>query len=338
VSSDVPGGSNHGAGRDADDAAEPVVGRGEGSHVPGSAGYRPDDRGPRAGSRPDPALGTEASRRTGAAPARPYRSGDTLWTGPTPGVPSGPGGDLWSAADEPAPRRRRPRSPRDDARDADPARSATPRPEPTMPEPSDAPAPDSPWVEPPFEADGVLPEPTRPAPPEGVPVGEIVELTPPALVAREALNRAKAAARARGYRPGQEPRRRPLDPPRGSAGKDARDPQTVGDTLARLLRDRGWVQDVSVGGVIGRWREVVGDQIADHCQPETFQDGVLTVRTDSTAWATQVRLLVPRLLLRLADDVGEGVVREVRVVGPSGPGFGRGPRSVPGRGPRDTWG
>jgi predicted nucleic acid-binding Zn ribbon protein len=186
------------------------------------------------------------------------------------------------------------------------------------------------------------PEPDDlPAPPadDPRPVGERVELTPPAEVARAALNRAKAAAAARGIRPGQEPRRRtPLEPPRGSPGKDGRDPRLVADTLAALVRDRGWTQDLSVGGVVGRWRDVVGDQVADHCEPESFDDGVLTVRTDSTSWATNLKLLVPQLLRRLADDVGEGVVTQVRVLGPAGPGFKRGPRSVPGRGPRDTWG
>ena len=174
---------------------------------------------------------------------------------------------------------------------------------------------------------------------DSAPVGAFIELTPPSSVARAALERAKAGAKSRGIYPGQVARRRsPLDPPRGSPGRDGRDPQPVAETLARLLRDRGWVQEVSVGGVIGRWRDVMGDQIADHCEPETFDAGILTVRTDSTAWATQVRLLVPQLLRRLADDVGEDVVREIHVVGPAGPGFKRGPRSVPGRGPRDTWG
>ena len=177
------------------------------------------------------------------------------------------------------------------------------------------------------------------APDEGAPVGDRVELTPPAEVARAALNRAKAAAAARGIRPGQPPRRRsPIEPLRGAPGKDGRDPRLVADTLAALVRDRGWTQDVSVGGVIGRWRDVVGDQVADQCTPETFEDGVLLVRTDSTSWATNLKLLAPQLLRRLADDVGEDVVREVRVLGPAGPGFKRGPRSVPGRGPRDTFG
>jgi len=176
-------------------------------------------------------------------------------------------------------------------------------------------------------------------PTEGLPVGERVELTPPAEVARAALNRAKAAAAGRGIRPGQQAKRRsPLEPLRGSPGKDGRDPRLVADTLAALVRERGWTDDVSVGGVIGRWRAVVGDQVADHCTPETFEEGILLVRTDSTSWATNLKLLVPQLLRRLADDVGDDVVREVRVVGPVGPGFKRGPRSVPGRGPRDTFG
>ena len=176
-------------------------------------------------------------------------------------------------------------------------------------------------------------------PPLGLPVGEIVELTPPAQVAREALNRARAAARAKGIRPGQPSRRLLADPPPSTGARPGgRDPQTFGAVVQRLLHERGWVQEVSVGGVIGRWREVVGDQVADHCVPETFEDKVLVVRADSTAWATQVQLLTPRLLERLAQEVGEGVVETVTVLGPAGPSFRRGPRSVRGRGPRDTYG
>lgn len=175
--------------------------------------------------------------------------------------------------------------------------------------------------------------------PDQRPIGDITDLTPPTQVARAALNRAKAAARAKGLRPGQQPRRRLLaDPPSSGARPGGRDPQRVSDVLARLLHERDWVADVSVGGVIGRWRDVVGDQVADHCTPETFEDKVLVVRADSTAWATQVRLLVPRLLERLGQEVGEGVVETVTVLGPAGPSFRRGPRSVRGRGPRDTWG
>lgn len=162
---------------------------------------------------------------------------------------------------------------------------------------------------------------------------------------RAALGRARAAARARGAVPGATPsgagkrRRRRDDGARSGSGPDARDPQLLGDTLGRLVAERGWQEAVSVGGVMGRWDAVVGSDIAAHCRPETFEDGVLVVRADSTAWATQVRLLSGSLLTRLADEVGEGTVTKVVVRGPTGPSWRRGPRVAPGsQGPRDTYG
>jgi predicted nucleic acid-binding Zn ribbon protein len=178
-------------------------------------------------------------------------------------------------------------------------------------------------------------DPTRP-------VAEALGLTPASEVARAALNRARAAAEARGLRPGRPGRGSPASSSvvdrRSGPGRDVRDPQLLGDTLARLAAERGWSTELSVGGVMGRWREVVGDQVADHCTPESFEAGLLLVRTDSSAWAANLRLLVPQLLARLEQEVGPDVVREVRVVGPSGPGWVRGPRRVTGRGPRDTYG
>ncbi len=126
---------------------------------------------------------------------------------------------------------------------------------------------------------------------------------------------------------------------RSGAHPDGRDPQPVAVSLDKLVVERGWQTPVAIGGVIGRWDAVVGSEIATHCTPETFTDGVLTVRADSTAWATQLRLLLPQVLRRLIEEVGEGVVTKVVVLGPTAPSWRRGPRSAPGGvGPRDTYG
>lgn len=162
--------------------------------------------------------------------------------------------------------------------------------------------------------------------------------TPPDQVARAALARAQDAARARGLRPGDAPRRRPPAATPTGAGPDARDPQPVGVTAGRLAAELGWRPGLVEGDLRGRWPELVGPDIAEHCRPETFEAGLLTLRASSTAWATTLTLESPRLLRRLAEELGEAVVVEVRVLGPGGPGFGRGRRSVPGRGARDTWG
>lgn len=177
--------------------------------------------------------------------------------------------------------------------------------------------------------------------------------------ARLALDRVRQAARQRGlrtYRP--RSRERPEEPAdeesapgrsgwrpgpgiAGGAtgpGPSRRDPQPLGAVAARLAAEQGWSAPLSVAGVVGRWREVVGDQVADHCQVETFDEGRLVIRAGSTAWATQVRLLLPQLARRLAEEVGEGTVTSIVVLGPGGPSWKHGLRSVRGRGPRDTYG
>ncbi len=123
------------------------------------------------------------------------------------------------------------------------------------------------------------------------------------------------------------------------AGADERDPQSIESTLGRLVRDHGWTLDLRVHGVIGRWAELVGPEVAEHTTPESFAEGRLTVRTDSTAWATQLKLLAPTLVRRLNEELGHGTVLVIDVLGPHLPTWTKGRRSVRGaRGPRDTYG
>lgn len=159
--------------------------------------------------------------------------------------------------------------------------------------------------------------------------------------AAAALARAREAARAKGLRPGSRPaprRRRRSEAVFSGTGEDARDPLAIGDQLDRLLVERGWKVDVAAGAVMGRWPVIVGIDVARHCTPVTFEDGILTVRADSTAWATNLRLMIPMLLERCAAEVGPGVVTEVRITGPAAPSWSRGPRRAKGLGPRDTYG
>jgi predicted nucleic acid-binding Zn ribbon protein len=164
-------------------------------------------------------------------------------------------------------------------------------------------------------------------------------------IARDALRAARetAAARSaqrategRGARPavGRSRRRRWSGP-----GPDDRDPQPLGRVASRVALDRGWSPRLTDATVLGRWSQLVGPDVADHCTPVSLRDGELVLQAESTAWATQLRTLQRQLLARLGGAVGPGVVRRIRVVGPQGPSWRHGPRSVHGgRGPRDTYG
>jgi predicted nucleic acid-binding Zn ribbon protein len=122
------------------------------------------------------------------------------------------------------------------------------------------------------------------------------------------------------------------------SGADDRDPQTLGRVASRLSAQRGWAPKLANGSVFGRWADLVGPEVAEHATPTALRDGELTVQADSTAWATQLRLLQRQLLARIAAGLGHGVVTKMRIHGPSAPSWRRGPRHVSGRGPRDTYG
>lgn len=175
---------------------------------------------------------------------------------------------------------------------------------------------------------GEEPAPEKAAEPSGVDL------------ARVALRAAKEQARARGDAAQQkkQARRGGL---RSGARADGRDPMALGAAINRLLSERGWETPAAVGGVMGRWPQIVGEDLAKHCVPERYDEDerVLVVRCDSTAWATNLRLLAPQLVARLNEDLGHGTVKLLKVNGPGGPPRRYGPLRAPGStGPGDTYG
>ena len=152
---------------------------------------------------------------------------------------------------------------------------------------------------------------------------------------------ARAAQRRRGPRrprrraPGSDVaprrrRRRPAQrrPARTSGTRSRSPPPSTGSRRARLggrPRPRG------AGPLAG----LVGPS-SPRTASRSFADGVLMIRAESTAWATQLRLLAPTLVGRL--NAGRG--RHGHRVAVRGPArrAGRAARSVRGRGPRDTYG
>jgi predicted nucleic acid-binding Zn ribbon protein len=158
-------------------------------------------------------------------------------------------------------------------------------------------------------------------------------------LARAALAAAREAAKSR------KPAKRGLPAVKrgrrrrwSGAGADDRDPQPLGRLVSRLAMDRGWSDQLSGGQVFAKWPHLVGAEVAQHAKPVTLREGELVVQAESTAWATQLRLLQRQLLQQIAKGVGPNVVKRLKVQGPSAPNWRFGPLHAPGRGPRDTYG
>jgi len=148
-----------------------------------------------------------------------------------------------------------------------------------------------------------------------------------------------AASPRRGPAPGRGQRRNSKSgqPAFSTAGPDARDPVTADKAVADLIAAQGWEEGTKIAAAMARWEDIAGPELAAHVVAESFQDGVLLLRADSTAWATQMRLLLPSVRRAIDAAVGKNVVADIRIVGPEPPRT-RGAWRVPGRGPRDTYG
>ncbi|MDR0488725.1 MAG: DciA family protein [Propionibacteriaceae bacterium] len=151
----------------------------------------------------------------------------------------------------------------------------------------------------------------------------------------------RIANAARGVAPVKRRRRKTPpdeDSPWSSAGPGPRDPQRAGVVLDSVLKKRGWKKQVSVAALMPEWAKFVGDVNAAHTKPEKWELGVLTIRAESTTWATSLRAMSPQIIARLNEILGPKTVTKLHILGPQAPSWKKGLRSVPGRGPRDTYG
>jgi len=117
-----------------------------------------------------------------------------------------------------------------------------------------------------------------------------------------------------------------------------RDPHGLGDVIDGLASKMGWTSPLARSELLDSWSELVGTETAEHSTPVGIDDGVLTVQCDSTAWATQLRLMRSQITTTIANKYPDAGIESMRFEGPNAPSWKRGPRSIPGRGPRDTYG
>ncbi|HNP16104.1 MAG TPA: DciA family protein, partial [Terrimesophilobacter sp.] len=108
--------------------------------------------------------------------------------------------------------------------------------------------------------------------------------------------------------------------------------------LDALTARLGWNSSLARSELLDSWAELVGEETAAHSVPAGIDEGVLTVSCDSTAWATQLRLMRTQIISRIVERYPDAGIEALRFNGPGVPSWKRGPRSVPGRGPRDTYG
>jgi predicted nucleic acid-binding Zn ribbon protein len=117
-----------------------------------------------------------------------------------------------------------------------------------------------------------------------------------------------------------------------------RDPIPAGNTIDSLMHDFRWQSQLEEAELFVRWSEIVGELNGKNSQPENLNNGKLTIRCKSTAWATELRLMQAQITEKISAQFPELEIKNISFIGPDAPSWKKGSRSVPGRGPRDTYG
>ena len=77
-----------------------------------------------------------------------------------------------------------------------------------------------------------------------------------------------------------------------------------------------WIPYLKIAQLRNHWDQVVGPVIAQHSQVIGLRDGVMTIRADSAAWATQLTYLIPQLERTIKERLQGLDVHKIQVTGP----------------------
>ncbi|MFD3781598.1 DciA family protein [Streptomyces sp. NPDC058612] len=132
-------------------------------------------------------------------------------------------------------------------------------------------------------------------------------------LARVALRAAREAAKKNGARTAKSKPRVTR-----TVRRDGRAPMGLGEAFTALMAERGWDIPTAGAGLCERWAALAPD-LAQHVAAIGYdaERGELTLRPDSTTWATKTRLEAPRIIADANRSARTDAVRTVRVLSPS---------------------
>lgn len=145
--------------------------------------------------------------------------------------------------------------------------------------------------------------------------------------------------RLRGLKPNKTYRRRiRLTDDDNQPFTKGRDPKPLGLALDAFAKQAGWEQTLSREDLALKWAEIVGEASALQSTPVGISGSTLIVKCKSNAWMKELNNLRGHIVTKIINDHPDAEINDVRFLGPDAPSWKWGPRSVPGRGPRDTYG
>ncbi len=88
----------------------------------------------------------------------------------------------------------------------------------------------------------------------------------------------------------------------------------VADLVSAVLRQAGLKPANDNWRVAEAWVRTVGDRVARHAEPLRLEGTELVVAVDDAVWRQELALLAPEIVARLNAEIGNEIVRRLRLV------------------------
>jgi len=83
----------------------------------------------------------------------------------------------------------------------------------------------------------------------------------------------------------------------------------VGDIIKNLKAGRG----LQAEALSACWAEIIGQENLKHAKPVDLKEGVLIVHVDSSIWIHKLSMDKPRILMKMKEKSGEGIIRDIKM-------------------------
>lgn len=82
-------------------------------------------------------------------------------------------------------------------------------------------------------------------------------------------------------------------------------------TLAKVLKGYH-INDMESIRVFSLWPRIVGEKMADHCQPVRITGGILYVEVDDPVWLTQLRYMKIDIQEKIEEKLKKDILKDIR--------------------------
>ena len=89
---------------------------------------------------------------------------------------------------------------------------------------------------------------------------------------------------------------------------------SLGEAIEAFLKKHGLQEEAKVQEIIKDWERLMGAPIASNTEKIWFQNGTLYVRMNSPMWKNELSLARTKIRTMLNKQIGQEVVKEVKIV------------------------